>query len=60
MTKVYGGRDVGKDPNRLVGITMNLPAWLADKINELAKEAGKNRSRWAEEKLREIIKVEPE
>ena len=55
MSRAYANRNNGKDPNRLIVVSMTLPAWLADKMNELAKEAGQNRSRWAEEKLTSAI-----
>ena len=56
MSKAYASRNKGKDPNRRIVVSMTLPAWLADKMKELAREDGTDRSHWAEAKLTAIIK----
>ena len=49
-------RNVGRDPNRLVVMSATVPAWMADKLKELAKQEETTRSEWLRDKLEELIK----
>jgi metal-responsive CopG/Arc/MetJ family transcriptional regulator len=60
MSKAYTARNAGKNPNRRIVTSMTLPAWLAEKVTRIAKEAGMNRSQWIENELLKTVKKDDE